>query len=293
MLKYFFENSQIEEVKKIIAIINDKKNKLINLEFAEPFIEYEVAAEFFNTIKAMAIESSNERLANSQYIAKNYLHLFCNLASYFSLLKGKKYSSSWAKLQDCLDDIIEVGKFTRFEDRYEINELNNLLHKYEGLYPYKVFNSVEYVITKSECSICGNSMNSFRCPHIRGNLYWGEVAVENVTEMKEFNAVALVSHPLDKRCIIELSEDDRSEDEKFQLLHEFVSQEVNPFQDFVIDTKKIVKQKSITIVGRNEKCPCGSNKRFKKCCGRDLYYEHYHHKIILKEKIMFYTFTNQ
>ena len=290
MLKYFFENSQIEEVKKIITVINDKKNRLIRLDFEEPFIEYDMTAELFGNIKVIAIENENEKLANSQYIAKIYLHLFCNLASYFSLIKSKKYSSSWIKLQDCLDDIVEVGKFVDYENRYEINELNNLLHKYEELYPYKVFNSVEYVITKSECSICGNPMNSLRCPHIKGNLYWGEVAVEKVTELKEFNAVALVSHPLDKKCIIELSEDNRSEDEKFQLLHEFVGKEVYPFQDFAISTQKIIKQKNIAIVGRNEKCPCGSDQKFKKCCGRDLYYEHYHHKIYLKEKIMFYFF---
>ena len=31
---------------------------------------------------------------------------------------------------------------------------------------------------------------------------------------------------------------------------------------------------TIEIVGRNDLCPCGSNKKFKKCCGKELYYEH-------------------
>jgi uncharacterized protein YecA (UPF0149 family) len=42
-------------------------------------------------------------------------------------------------------------------------------------------------------------------------------------------------------------------------------------------TKEIVNQiqhniakAMIAKVGRNEKCPCGSNKKFKKCCGKEV-----------------------
>ena len=75
---------------------------------------------------------------------------------------------------------------------------------------------VEYIVSKSHCSICGKSMQSLSCPHRKGKLYWGDFAIEMIDEIKELQAVCLVSHPEDKRCIIELQEDrDISEKEKF------------------------------------------------------------------------------
>jgi uncharacterized protein YecA (UPF0149 family) len=32
-------------------------------------------------------------------------------------------------------------------------------------------------------------------------------------------------------------------------------------------TKTVVAPRSVTKVGRNDPCPCGSGKKYKKCCG--------------------------
>ena len=69
-------------------------------------------------------------------------------------------------------------------------------------------------------------MQSLACSHIKGNLYWGKPAIEHIDEIKTIQAVCLVSHPEDKRCIIEPSDDDRSESEKFKKLDEFLKLEV-------------------------------------------------------------------
>lgn len=122
-------------------------------------------------------------------------------------------------------------------------------------------------------------MHSLDCDHLKGHLYWGELALEIITDI-EFQAVAIVRHPLDKRCVMELSDDDRTEEDKFQLLHEFFEQGMYPFQMFTLETKISQRQRTdIQIVGRNSSCSCGSGKKFKKCCGKELFYEHYHHII--------------
>ena len=214
--------------------------------------------------------------------------MLCQLSSYFKSLKKKEYRESWNILQDCLDSAFWIGQYTVIENRFEIPQIVDLLTSYESLYPYKVFASSEMVITKSECSICGKPFQSLDCPHIKGNLYWGEVAIENVTEIKEFQAVAMVSHPLDKRCVMELSDDTRTNEEKFQVLNEFLEQKIAPLQQFTIEIQKTRRQRpDIKIVGRNDKRPCGSGKKFKNCCGQDLYYEHHHHIIHLGELIEF------
>lgn len=288
MIEYFFEQTSIEEIFTIKKLLNEKKQKLEISNFDEPFLEYTQAAPLFDEVKRKAIKNENEKLANAAFVAKLYFHLFGNLASYFSLLQNKKYKQSWDKLQDCLDDIYGIGKFVEIDKRMELPILNKLLREYERLYPYSVFVSSEYVITKSECGICGKPMNSFECPHIKGNLYWGEIAYENILEIKEVNAVALVSNPEDKRCIIELSDDDRTETEKFTMLDEFLKQDVYSFQLFTVKDNKVFKRNNtIKKQGANELCICGSGKKFKYCCKSKMYYEHHNYKIHLEDKVSF------
>ena len=141
-------------------------------------------------------------------------------------------------------DIIKyVGKFTDEDNRYELTKLYDLLLEYEALYPYKVFCSSEYIIEEASCSICGKSVLGLDCPHIKGELYWGEPAVHNITKIKEFQAVALVSHPEDKRCIIQAADENISEEEKFRKLDNFV--ELNlPFLQMFSVSCKIEKRSS-------------------------------------------------
>ena len=62
-------------------------------------------------------------------------------------------------------------------------------------------------------------MQSLACQHRKGKLYWGEFAREVIEEIREVQAVCLVSHPENKRCIMELQEyKDMPELEKFKKL---------------------------------------------------------------------------
>lgn len=293
MLEYFFYQTSLEEISRIKELLNKKKLKLEALNFDAPFEEYTQAEIFFDTVQKVALDTKNEQLANSTFIAKLYFHLFGNLASYFSLLRNKEYKQSWDKLQDCLDEIYEIGRFVEPDKRFELSFLKKLLKEYEKLYPYKLFGSSEYIITKSECSICRKAMNSVSCPHIRGNLYWGEIAYENILEINEINAVALVTNPEDKRCVMELSDDNRTEIEKFAILDEFLKQKIYNFQLFKIKESKIFKRdKSIIKQGANELCMCGSGRKFKKCCKEKMYYEHHRFQVFLQEKCDFIYFNS-
>lgn len=275
MLNYFFENRDNQDVDYVCLNLEKLKKRIDNGDYLQPRREYDECKKFFDVIKSTAIEEKNEKLANAQLIFKNYFLVFCNLASYFKLLKEQHYKSSWNALQDCLDDLKFVGKYLELDSRKEIPDIYDLLECYEKLYPYTVFTSSEYIISKSHCSICGKSMQSLSCPHIKGNLYWGEIAVEHIDEIQEFQAVCLVKHPEDKRCIIELSDDNRTESEKFKKLEQFIALKLPFLQQFTITSQIETRQRNDIIkVGRNEPCSCGSGIKFKKCCGNDLYYKH-------------------
>lgn len=288
MLRYFLVKNSIAQIDGICKALNQTKQRIESGDFTSPCREYDSCSELFEGVQQIAIDTKDERLANALYVFKRYFLLFCNLMRYFRLLKGKEYKSSWNKLQDCINDAQYIGRFT--DDRLDIPTLLELLRNYEALYPYNVFASSEYIITRSHCSICGKSMQSFECPHIKGNLYWGKPAVKIIDEIKEFQAVCLVSHPEDKRCILELSDDNRDEIEKFNKLDRFLELNMVFLQNFIVKSVIESRMKEIEKVDRNERCPCGSGIKFKKCCGKDLYYQHERNLVtpIAQVKLFYY-----
>ena len=72
--------------------------------------------------------------------------------------------------------------------------------------------------------------------------------------------------------------------EKFKKLDEFLKLGLPFLQMFEIDSK-IETRRNKSIAGRNDKCPCGSGIKYKKCCGKDIYYQHERNIITPKEKI--------
>lgn len=275
MLQYFLKNRHIEQVAEICNALNKTKSKIISNNFENVSEYYDSCEKLFAQIKELAIQMNDEQLANAQFVFRNYFRVFCDLLQYFGMLKKGHYKSSWNKLQDCLDNIKYIGRFTLTENRLDLNDLYDLLIQYEGLYPYSVFGSSEYVISKSHCSICGKSMQSLDCPHIKGNIYWGEPAIECIDKIDVIQALCIVSHPEDKRCILEVADDDRTEQEKFIMLHQYVELHQPVLQQFSIEGFKERRiREDMQIVGRKQPCPCGSGKRFKHCCGKDMYYEH-------------------
>ena len=272
MLSYFIHKKSIAQINQICESLNKTKNKLQNNIWSNPTEYFDPCISLFSEIKEIAIRSNDEALANAQFVFKHYFLFFCDLIRYFGMLENNQYKESWNKLQDCLDSIKYIGRFTKIENRLELDELYELLIKYENLYPYRVFTSSEYVISKTHCSICGKSMQSLECSHIKGNLYWGEPAVEIIDEIQ---AVCIVSHPEDKRCILEMSDDTRTEKEKFILLDQFLEMKMPFLQQFEIQERKEIRRRNdIKKVGRNQPCSCGSGKKFKRCCEKNMYYEY-------------------
>ncbi|MBQ5995540.1 MAG: SEC-C domain-containing protein [Clostridia bacterium] len=278
MLQYFLDNKALESANQICNELNKIKSKITNTDYSSSYEFYHNCSDLFAQIEETAHQKNDEKLANAQLVFRSYFLLFCDLSAYFNLLSQKEYRKSWDKLQDCLDKIKFVRKYIN-TNRFETDDLYSLLVNYESLYPFSVFFSSDYVISKSHCSICGKSMLSPDCTHIKGNIYWGEMAKECVDEI-EFKSVSIVDHPDDKRCVVEKKDDKRSEEEKFLKLHQFISLKQPFLQQFTVSAREgYKKDETIKGVGRNDLCPCGSGKKFKKCCGRNIYKEHIYYTV--------------
>ena len=158
MLNYFEEHQLLCEATTICSQLAILKQNITTGNYKNSSQRYDNCGDLFEAIKQYAITNCNERLANAQLIYKNYFQLFCHLSSYFRLLESGEYRASWDALQDCFDIIKFVGRHLPVDARKELPDLYELLESYESLYPYKVFGSSEYIVSKSHCSICGKSI---------------------------------------------------------------------------------------------------------------------------------------
>lgn len=276
MLNTFESHNEIEDIMIICDKLKSLKKRITVGDYKDSFAELKHCEKSFKSVKEIAIRNKDEKLANAQKVYELYFKFFVAFSKYHKSLLDQKYKDSWNCLQDCLDIAKVVGKFIEIDERKEIPSIVDILLQYEKLYPYNVFYSSEYVISKSHCSICGKSMQSLECIHRKGNLYWGDFAAEVIDEIKEIQAVCMVSHPEDKRCIVEIKEqEDLPDKERFKKLHEFLRLNVNPLQYFEIHIKNERKRDlQIPEINRNDICWCGSGKKFKKCCIEKLYYNH-------------------
>ena len=276
MIKYFISQKiSNPDIFQICDELNKLKVRIQDNDLTNTFSEFDTCKELFTRVKQKAISNHDEKLANAQYVFMEYFRLFCLIGDFFNKLTQHCFRDSWNRLQDCFDTIKFVRRFIPIPNRLELDQLYQLLSHYENLYPRYIFASSEYVISKSHCSICGQSMQSLDCPHIKGELYWGEPAIEIITEIKEFQAVCLVSNPEDKRCILDLQDDNRTDNEKYFKLIQYLNLNQPFLQDFFITEKQEYRERNDIIkVGRNNPCPCGSGKKFKKCCENELYYEY-------------------
>ena len=160
MLDYFCEQVSCPEIPTICAKLGNLKRRITLGDYTTPKKEFDECQCLFDAIKQRAITSKNEPLANAQFVYKSYFQVFCTLSTYLGLLETRKYRSSWTILQDCLDGIKFTGKFLDIDGRKELPDLYKLLEDYESLYPYTLFASSEYIISKSHCSICGKAKQS-------------------------------------------------------------------------------------------------------------------------------------
>ena len=274
-----FENYKIILDRQGVSIDNMVSADLLVLPAKYDEDNYYFAQETVDFVKFCKQNDTNIEIVSPIDIKVRSLHN--------QLLKNKEYKSSWNTLQDCLDLAVFVGKFTDLQNRFDLPDIIQLLSKYEKLYPYNLFLSSEFIIKSAHCSICGKSMLNLDCPHIAGNIYWGEIAIRCVDEIEKFQAIALVRNPEDKRCIIESEEMQKlPESERFKKLYLFCNLNKSFLINFDIE-EKIENRRDLSIPkqGRNDRCACGSGLKFKKCCIDKMYYKHLHNILIPLNRI--------
>lgn len=199
---------------------------------------------------------------------RSYIQFLILYASIWKKLAEQRYGNSWQSLQNAINQYRIVKKFScENEESRLLSFFENQLISLEKLYPYNVFFSIGAVVDYYECSICDLDIDSDKCPHFKGELYGGVMAVAIAKNIRELDHVSMVKHPADKRCVVQYDDDG----EQFRLIRYLAKllreKKLLPF-DFgkLRFSKKIIPNPDYVKLDRNQKCFCGSGKKFKYCC---------------------------
>ncbi len=240
--------------------------------------------KFINDYESSNCNNYPDEFYNDCFIFKELANLLSSYSEYWSQVCTGAYDQSWDALQDVLDLLRTIKKFTIFDKTFLFKFLEKQALGLERLYPYKLFASTEIIVSKVECGICGNNIDSMECDHIQGELYRGKLAYGIVREIKDCIAVALVENPANKRCKMGNIDGKPIIFPCLNYLTEsLLTKKVNPL--FISHTEETVRRIQIkdSRIGRNEICSCGSGKKFKKCCINKDFAEKKHIEIILKK----------
>jgi hypothetical protein len=217
--------------------------------------------------KAQKKSGFDEQVLNQLYIIGQFLKMLGEYSKFWEQVKSHHFSKSWDSLQNTQDRLRFLKRFCADYNQLGLATLERQVITIEKLYPYKIFASSELVVGDVKCSICGKNIDSLKCSHIAGELYNGEMAYGIVGKIEAVNGVALVEHPLDKRCVIQIEDTDTKFSGVAYLSELINKSKVSPWN--IAGVNETTRSKSIDEYSEyplNESCPCGSKKEFSACC---------------------------
>lgn len=205
-------------------------------------------------------------LANELWCLKVIFMIQTTYVKSFYKLKQDDFYSAW-----CSFALVETyyknltKHYDRNLDEYKINSIYEYTKKFQKLFPYTLFSSVELKINKLKCNICGKERTSFKsvCNHRAGELYCGKLC-GFIKLDTEIIANSLVENPKDKCTVPFINGIDYHDYAKLKTL---ISNLNLPFDDWDFEMYNIVKPKDeFKNLQEDDLCPCGSGKKYKECC---------------------------
>jgi hypothetical protein len=206
---------------------------------------------------------AEEQYLNDLFVLDGYVDFLSIYGDLWEKVVNGQFSSSWCSLQDALDLLRVIKRFSKIDVGFFEAQLTEL----ERAYPYSVFASVGMMVDRFDCSICGFDIDSDDCGHMRGQLYRGVMAHAVARNILWTDHVALVTEPEDKRCVVKY-EDQSDHFKLVRLLAGLIASRKWRLSDFshLEYSKKLLPNPEHQHRGRNDLCFCESGKKFKKCC---------------------------
>jgi hypothetical protein len=227
--------------------------------------------------KAAALEVDDQALAGAVWCLETVLDAQDHYLNAWSAVQGDRYYSAWCSLERAELSLHWLAR--HFDDptnEYAIAYLREHIPRWQALYPYKHFLSPGFTKRAIHCGICDNRITPrSACEHRLGDLYDGEMCTRDVKDMRLLE-VSIVTRPVQKYSVVWLEELKYN----YAAVHYVASGLGAPWNRWgcrLTSKRRLDPQFAQAL--RNEPCPCGSGKKFKKCHVDRAYYHAPHYDI--------------
>ena len=155
------------------------------------------------SLKETYISNNDEENAKRCLLLESILQIQHNYLKTYKLILKNKHDSAWSCIIDIENEIELIKPYIEVDfAKYKLDIVKDKNTKIQTLFPYTLFFSAGYTVGNYRCSICGEVITlRHRCNHKKGQIYngrWCFWIKENITN---FDHVAVVTNPKDKRCI--------------------------------------------------------------------------------------------
>ena len=245
-------------------------------------------AQLLKDLKNDAVHRDDQVFAKALWCYEAIRECQNSFINAFQDMKRRHFFAAWNSLASCENILANLERHFELDadsiDAYRLIQIEKSTTQFQRLYPYRLFFSAGFVVHKVSCSTCGQEFLPRQgCGHLVGEVYGGEVC-GRVVEKADLLEVSLVENPRFKYAVpfVNNSGIGKSEDH-YNYVHVHYAIE-NLSHPFAVWDLEITKRKRLVsdfhFVGRNELCPCGSSRKFKRCCMRKdhLMQNHFHLK---------------
>lgn len=228
--------------------------------------------DILKKLKLQALADNDEQTAKLIWCYEQILNVQSNYLSVFLELKKGQYYQAWCTLER-----VEIGlnslarHFTQnSDDEFMLIFIEKHSEQFQKLFPYKWFISPAFIQLEKKCSICRKTISIREpCGHLKGEIYHGEECLHKITKA-ELLELSVVTNPVQKYSVLFMSDPDTKKevDHYDYSLMKYVIDGLNrPFNAWDVQWTKIRQPHSLfEHISKEDKCPCGSGKIYRKCC---------------------------
>ena len=183
--------------------------------------------------------------------------------SAFLAMKGYDFYNAWCALEQAELRTLDLKRQNLLQADSLMGLIDRLVNQFQALYPYKEFQSIEFLKKRVECSICRQVITPWEhCDHEHGKIYQGEMCGSVIVEA-ELIGSSTVTSPRHKYAVNR----GKSMNYDYSVVKYVIDALHSPFDEWNVEWTTLDRPQShFTHIGRNGKCPCRSGKKFKLCC---------------------------
>jgi hypothetical protein len=221
--------------------------------------------------KKAAVAAGDQPLAKHIWCLEHTIEAQQLFLKAYRQLQDRAYFDAWCTLEQVE---LALGRLRPHFDaewqHYRLAYMEKIVLGLQSLFPYKIFMSPELLEEEKLCSICNKPVTIRNpCGHKVGEVYDGQYCVRSVTKFRVLGA-AMVKNPVQKYSVpfyVDQQTGKTQDCYNYISIEHLVKRWPSPWADWNVKwTKRLHPKSKFGQLGRNDMCPCESQKKYKKCC---------------------------